>query len=313
MSYTDLRVRAGSQRWHKMRNTGIGASEIAAVLGLSPFMSATTLYYRKRGDLPDERDNARMEWGRRLERMIFQRWLEDHPTESYTWGRMYRSDERPWQLATPDGLAWLQDEQVVVEIKTAASKDGWGEDGSDEIPIYYRAQVMQQMDVVGARVAHVPCLFNGREYRTYQIPYDHKDATIMRARGAAFWDRVVNGAPPPLDAHKSTTKAMRSIWDMDPAKEVLIPTDLAQKYDRARRLKDQIDALVDRYDNEIRHLTADAAKIYADGRTVATRSAWTERRIDSKRLREARPDIWEEFAKVSTRQRFNWKGLNNGG
>lgn len=308
---TDLRVRAGSKRWHALRNAGIGASEIAAVIGVSPYLSATTLYYRKRGDLPEQGDNARMEWGRRLERTILGRFRESHPelTHALT-GRLYRSDRLTWQLATPDCVTWLGSGPVVVEIKTGASKDDWGENGSDDIPVHYRCQVLQAMDVTGARVAYLPVLFNGREYREYRVEWDEDDARILRAKGSEFWRRVEQGDPPPPDAHKSTGMTLRGLWDVEPSKEILIPLDLAQKYCRALAVQDRIDAVVDRYDNEIRSLMGDARKAWSNGQVVATRSAWEQNAFDSARFREDHPDLWATYQQKSPRQRFNWKGLS---
>lgn len=310
---TDMRVRAGSQRWHAIRRSGIGASEIAATVGLSPYMSATTLYYRKRGDLPEQFDTARMEWGRRLERTILAKFKERHPELGpYQTGKLYRSDERPWQLATPDAVTWLGSEPVVVEIKTGASRDKWGDEGTDDIPVEYRCQIMQSMDVVGARLAYLPVLFNGRDYREYVIRYDWTDVRILRIRGAAFWERVVGGDPPPVDGHPETTSALRKLWGVED-KIVTIPYDLAQKRERAGAALDRAVEFFERIDNQVRDLVGDAAEVYANGRVVAKRSQWTQLDLDRTKLRKEHPELWDAaaYGVESRRTRFTWKGLHD--
>ncbi|MBO0875326.1 MAG: hypothetical protein J2P19_18235 [Pseudonocardia sp.] len=51
------------------------------------------------------------------------------------------------------------DPDALLEIKHSASYDGWGDEGTDEIPVYYRAQVLWQMDAFGLDTAYVACLF----------------------------------------------------------------------------------------------------------------------------------------------------------
>ena len=45
----------------------LGGSEIAAVVGLSPWVSRFALWHRKRGTLGKQEVNAGMNWGHRLE------------------------------------------------------------------------------------------------------------------------------------------------------------------------------------------------------------------------------------------------------
>ncbi len=329
---TNLHVRAGSQKWHAARRTGIGASEIAMALGIAPsrWGSPTALYYRKTGELPDEVDNARLMWGRELESTILKRFVKSHPEfrdNPVVTGRLYRSNERPWQLATPDavvfddrlGFGWDPKEHqvafttrtryvrafpVVVQVKTGSKDEGWGEDGTDEIPVYYRAQVLQEMDVVGARVAWVPVLFNGRDYREYRVAYHERDVRILRARGAEFWQRVVDRDPPPVDALVATGNALRRVFGVEPDERVQVTGDLVRRLERAKRLTKRVKALHDRYENELRAHMGDAAVAMAGTTVVARRTAYTERRIDLDLLREKYPDLAEELTKDVPRTRL---------
>ena len=68
----------GSPQWHEQRRAALGGSEIAAVLGLSPFESKFALWHRKAGLTEPIDDSPEMEWGRRLEAAIRDKWLDDH-------------------------------------------------------------------------------------------------------------------------------------------------------------------------------------------------------------------------------------------
>ena len=329
----DLRVRAGSKNWLRVRQSGIGASEIATALGIGNpnWGSPYELYMRKRGELPDVRDNADMEWGRALEATIIQRFLKCHPeyrTNPVVTGRLYRSNEREWQLATPDAVVFdtrssfwydtrlpnvrlilnnriLYGQPVVVQAKTARSRDGWGDEGSDDIPVYYRAQVLQEMDVVGAEVAWVPVLFGaGREYREYRVRRHERDLTILRARGTEFWQRILDGNPPPVDGSIATARALRSL-DLEPEKQAQVPAELMHKLARAEAVLKRAERLRDKHKAQLREAMGDAQIAMAGTTPAARRTRYTQRRFDLERFREDHPDLAEKYTTPTEAERLN--------
>jgi putative phage-type endonuclease len=56
--------------WLEQRRHGIGGSDAAAALGLSPWKTPLSLYLEKTGDARPFRDNESMLWGRVLEPAI---------------------------------------------------------------------------------------------------------------------------------------------------------------------------------------------------------------------------------------------------
>ncbi|MGH3923507.1 MAG: YqaJ viral recombinase family protein, partial [Pseudonocardiaceae bacterium] len=69
----------GSPEWHTAREDGLGGSEIAAVMGLSPWESRFSLWHRKAGRLDPVQESPEMEWGKRLEDVIAIKFGECHP------------------------------------------------------------------------------------------------------------------------------------------------------------------------------------------------------------------------------------------
>jgi hypothetical protein len=99
----------GNDRWYELRRQGITASEIAIVLGISPYGSPFSLYWQKLNDWRDD-GNAYTSAGRHLEDAIADWWMaECDPLENLfaVPGGLYAHRERPWQLATPDRLLHL--------------------------------------------------------------------------------------------------------------------------------------------------------------------------------------------------------------
>jgi putative phage-type endonuclease len=153
----------GSDEWVEVRKTHLGGSEIAAVLGLSPWTSPFSLWHTKAGLIPPTPDSPAMEWGRRLEPVVAAKFCDMHPDfiplpNSFQ-GSTFAHHERSWQSASPDlRLTYPTAEYVdggatFVEIKTSARADAW----YDGVPVYYRTQVLWTMDVLGVDTPTSPC------------------------------------------------------------------------------------------------------------------------------------------------------------
>lgn len=206
-----LPASASAERWHAERLDGIGASEISAVLGLSPWESKFSLWHRKAGLVAPQVDSDRMAWGRFQEDSIARWWAAGHPDWMVRRTGMWRNNSRPWQFVNPDRLAFRGRQIKDIEIKIAGSADGWGEAGTDEIPVYYRCQVFWQMDCLGLDEAIVAVSIAGQPPREYLVRYDLNEALYMREEARAFLASIELGERPDLDAHSATYQVLREL------------------------------------------------------------------------------------------------------
>lgn len=230
----------GSPAWLAARQHGLGGSEIAPVLGLSPFESRFSLWHRKVGLANPVPENDVMHWGTLLEATIREEFNRRHVLddgfmayEAGTW----RHSERQYQIANPDGLIWplvLDDEDqppdALLEVKNARTDDGWGEEGTDEIPVYYRTQILWYLDVFGLDLAHVAVLIGGSEYREYQLEASPDEAEFMRGKAVEFLGTVERRERPSIDEHDQTYQVIREMHpDIEDA-TVEVPGDIAAPY-----------------------------------------------------------------------------------
>lgn len=219
--------------WRAARADGLGGSEIAAVVGLNPWVSAFTLWHRKTGSVGDELENRGMSWGKRLEPVIAAKFAEEHPDFRVRRSGTWRSRARPWQIASPDRLVACPKGPAILEVKTAhtANAHEWGPPGGDEIPVYYRCQVMWYLDVFGYRECFVAVLIGGSDYREYTVRYDLPDAYVLRTAAAQFLGSVREGQRPAIDASSSTYRTVRELHpEIDPGTNKEIPPDVADAY-----------------------------------------------------------------------------------
>lgn len=316
------------ERWHELRRAGVTASEIAVVMGLSKWDSPFNLYWSKVNGWSGE-DSEIMSTGRHLEASIADWWMaEQDPLENLMPDRsgLYAHPDRTWQLATPDRLLYLAcpecdgagiaddmacpdcdlvghlgDPIGIIECKWVAySWDGWGEPGTDEVPVNYRAQALWQADVMGVDEVHIAALGPGG-FRSYLVRRDETDLAVMRKAGEDFVRRLVEGDPPPLDSHAATLGALKRLHPEVGEGEIEVPGTLAVGYTAARMKRKEAEESIARTEAEIRALLGSTyARAVWDGRTVASRSVFDQRRIDSARLRKEQPEIAEAYTTVTT-------------
>lgn len=308
--------------WLAARRGGIGASEIAAVVGLSPWSSPLDLFWRHlSGD--EQADNPSTRWGRRLEAVVADEYAAEHPEFHLRRAPLLAHMDRPWQRASVDRLLYeaggLDDDHhadpvAVLEVKTDGSYDGWGEAGTDDIPVYYRTQVLWSMDVVGLTAGIVAVLFNGRTYREYELTLDEAaqlDLDLLRTAGAEFHQRLQEAAAdpdnvarwaPPIDGHVATTRRLKRLHDELDDTEIDVPQRLADQYLAACQAAREVDVLKAAATNQLLAAMGDARWAYVDRGDgarvkVATRSVSSPKRLDTRALRADHPDLCAAYVR----------------
>ena len=229
----------GSDPWHAARVNGIGGSEIAAVMGISPYESRFSLWHRKQGLIGPVEESPQMRWGKKHEPTICAEFAELHPDAGVVPSPTFAAAARPWQIANPDRLLvgtkpGTARPEALLEAKTSRDDEGWGEEGTDQIPVWYRAQCLWYLDVLGVDRCHVAVLIGNFDYREYVVDYDPADALKMRDAAAEFMRTLAAGERPSIDGHSATYQAIRELPEgLDPI-DVEIPTELRDRFHAAQ-------------------------------------------------------------------------------
>jgi putative phage-type endonuclease len=226
----------GSAEWMSVMT----ASKVAAVVGLSPYVSHYTLWHVLAGNLPpDDAMTPAQRRGHLLEDAVAQYVAEEHQLDLQHGGSWVHRD-RPWQAATPDRLAmrpvdpdaaWLDYEpHAVVECKTAGEFENWGPDGTDQVPAYVRAQVLWQLDCLGLRRGYVGVLLPYLSFRSYVIEPQPGECAWLREQAVAFLATVAEGVEPDIDTHGSTYPTLRQLHPLIEPRVIDLDPALADRY-----------------------------------------------------------------------------------
>jgi putative phage-type endonuclease len=201
------------------RRTSIGSSDIAAILGIHPSLSAADVWATKMFDVEDhEHKPDWFEVGDALEPGIVQ-WVADQLGQGVEQSpETIRKD--PIFHANLDGRL---DDGNLVEAKTGNS-EGWGEPGTDEVPAHVMAQVQWQMFLADAEITYVGAALAsdyGIRLRMYEVRRDEKIITALRQRAVDWWETHITqhqrpgDTPPKLELLKRVRRETGSRVHVD--------------------------------------------------------------------------------------------------
>ncbi|CAJ5018868.1 GP47 [Burkholderia pseudomallei] len=202
--------------WLEVRKSGIGGSDAAAAVGLSPYQSQLELWLTKTGrdsNLPKPNPDDTTEpvyWGTLLEPIVAASYTKQTGNRVRRVNAVLQHPTIPFMLANVDREVVGTRDVQLLECKTA------GEFGArlwrDGVPEYVICQAQHQLAVTGKQAADVAVLLCGQKLDVHRIERD--DALIARLieLEAAFWRYVETDTPPPADGSESADRALRCLY-----------------------------------------------------------------------------------------------------
>lgn len=278
----------------------VGSSDVAAILGLSPWRQPVEVWAQLTGLLPrySEEDTAGQRRGRILEPALIAhyertRGLRLSPGPPISAEPIVAADG--WRSCRPDATG----PGLVVEAKSTRRWDGWGADGTDKIPVHYAAQVAWQLSVIGAdRGALIAYCPMDDDVRVYEIVRNRSLEERLVARVRAWMEAHVWAAEPvqPAPLPMELVSARHASGGGEDA-AILEPDafDLAV----ARRLAD-VRAATKSLSAEEDRLRAQLCARIGDARGLRGIASWSAQEgretVDVKRLRVDWPDVAKQVA-----------------
>lgn len=263
--------------WLAMRAQDLTSTEVAALFGVSPYMTEYELYLIKTGQLPNDfAETDRTKWGRRLENVIAygvaqDRGLEVEPFKNYARIPALRMGSSFDFLILP-GEGYKRGLMEVKNVDGLQFRRGWiegGDDADDEAPPHIEFQVQHQMEVADIDWCLIAALVGGNTPKVIARQRDREVGALIRERVAAFWHRVDTGNPPTPNFTKDGDVLARLYRDNDGATIDLSDnarlTELCVAYKEAGEQKKQAETVRDAAKAEILTIIERAKSIAADG------------------------------------------------
>ena len=300
--YTKIPIKDLSrEEWLKLRKTGIGGSDAGSICGMNPYSNAMKVFHDKTSDtIEEQQDNEAIRQGHDLEEYVAQRFMEETGLKVRRSNFMYRNLEYPFMIADVDRLVIGEDAGLECKTASAYNEDKW-KDG--EIPLHYMA-------VTGKRVWYIAAVILGREFTYRRLEWDDALISQMTAAEQYFWkNHVEKGIMPDPDGSKACDEVLKQYFHTARKSSEIELVGFDEKLDRRAALLEQIAPL----QQELSQIEQEIKMYMKDNETASSRKfrvLWSnveKTGLDAKRIKLEKPEIYQEYAKVSVSRRFQIK------
>ena len=295
------------EEWLRLRKTGIGGSDAGAIAGMNPYSSAMKVYQDKTSDDIEEADSESMRLGRDLEEYVAQRFTEATGLKVRRSNVMYRSVEHPFMFADVDRLVVGEDAGLECKTASAYSADKW-ENG--KYPLHYMFQCFHYMAVTGKKAWYLAVVILGKGFHYVKFEWDDWFIQELITLEKKFWyENVVPRCMPDPDGSKVCDAVLEQYFHNTRKGSTVLLKGFDEKLKRREILEEQmkkLEAESKKIDQEIK--LAMGENEYAD--TPGYRIFWQnieKKRLNIEKIKEQRPDIYDEFAVTTSSRRFTVK------
>ncbi len=292
--------------WLRYRKQGIGGSDAGAVCGLNPYRTAMQVYQDKITEETEEIDNEAMRQGREFEDYVAKRFMEATGKKVRRANAMFYDEKHPFMLADVDRM--VVGENAGLECKTASPymADKW-ENG--KIPLSYQIQCHHYISVCNAEAWYIAVLIYGREFKYYRIERDEEILADLVGIEEDFWKNHVSArVMPDPDGSKLADSVIAEYFKRSTAKSILLK-GFNEKLERRQELADRMSALETEkrlIEQELKLYLGEAESAENEKYRVSWKSV-SSSRLDEKRLKEEKPEVYNQYQKTILSRRFTVK------
>ena len=285
--------------WLKLRKNGIGGSDASAVCGLNPWRSPIDVYMDKTKEKIEDKDSEAMRVGRDLEDYVAQRFTEATGKKVRRMNAVLSHDEHEWMIADLDRV--IVGEDALLECKTANAykAEAWA-DG--KVPEQYEIQCHHYMAVTGKKKVYIACLIMGIDFVWRVIERDEEIINDLISIEKDFWqNHVLAKRMPPPDGSESAGNAIKEMYTSS-REQTLDLSGLAGRMARYNDIELLVSSLKmeqEMIKQEIQLQMGEADTALVGNRKVTWKPQKGRSSLDSKKLREELPDVYERYVKVS--------------
>lgn len=323
--------------WLEGRRTGIGGSDVAAVLGLNPWKTPLDVWNDKLGLSEDKGMSEPAYWGTVLEDTVAKEFQLRTGKRVQNVSHQFADPETPWAIANIDRaiinpdiakrvrpLEMTEKEiakygyrpittDIAFEAKTAHAftADLWGPSQEleikqnnlrteHEIPLYYETQIQWYCGILRLRGMYLAVLIGGSDFRMYWVDARPDVFQVIKEKCSAFWNNYVLTKTPPEPIN---IEDVLKLYGRSNGKAIEAQGDLAINYGEYARLNGEIKELKKQQDAVKAKIAIDMKDneiLTLDGKKVLTYKTQTSKRFDSDSFKQEHLNDYFDYLKESS-------------
>lgn len=290
------------------RRSFLGGSDVAAILGISPWKSKLQLWQEKTGEFVEEISHEKQKTfnrGKRWEPVVIEMLvdeLEDRGHDVKILNRNLRHKDIQYDfIAAEIDLELLIDgKEINGEMKTVhpfAAKD-WGDDNTDDIPMYYTAQVLHGQMVTGRDKTVVAALIGADDLRVHFVDRDEGLISHILVEELKFWDSLVKLERP----EPTTLDDILRLYARDSGESMSADEDILNLIQQLKEVKanaKQCEESEEILKVLIGNKVKEASVVLHNGKPVMTWKTQSTSRLDVETIKAQAPGIYQQYLKTT--------------
>ena len=301
--------KATKEDWLRFRKTGIGGSDMAAIMGLSKWKSPLDIWLEKTTDEVNEEESRFMYWGNKLEALVAEEFAVRTGYSVRNNNYTLQSIEYPFLLANIDRDIVGIDAGLECKTTNAFKRDEWE---GDQVPDAYYIQCQHYMAVTGYSSWWIACLCGGNEFFYKEIPRNEDVITAIIDTAREFWNMVEQRVMPAVDDSERCNKLLKEMHKTSNGKTIDLPdtaTIFIKKYKSADKAEKEAKALKTEAQSQLFSLLGDNEQGFVDTYTVNWTQVAGRKTFDKKRFETDYPQLAKEYTvQGEPTRRFSIKG-----
>ena len=207
-------------------------------------------------------------------------------------------------IADVDRLVVGEDAGLECKTASAYQADKW-KDG--DIPLHYMLQCYHYMAVTGKRTWYIAAVILGKEFVYHRLEWDNELIESLIHAEKRFWeDYIIPRKMPNPDGSKICNEILNQYFHSAKDKSVVKLVGFDEKLDRRAEIIKQVDSLQQELtyiEQEIKLFMQENERAFSE----KYRISWVNVksiRLDTKLLKQEKPEIYKEYAKPSSSRKF---------
>ena len=295
--------------WLEKRKCGIGGSDAASVLGLSPYKSSMSVYmdkiaqnyYADKEDINEE-VNYRMELGNKLENFVASEFTLKTGKKVRNINGILKNDKYTFAIANIDRAVIGEKAFLECKVTNTYSKKEW----QKEVPIHYQIQCHHYMAVTGATHCYVAVLIGNEEFVIYKLDRDEELINQIMDLEKMFWEKcVIGGELPAPDGSNDYGEVLQYLYKDSKEEELILfeKEELLNRYDEVCELVKDLDSEKKTIEQYLKLQMKEYEIAYLGDRKITWKKQ-VRNSLDSKRLKKEHPEIANKYMKTTTSRVF---------
>jgi putative phage-type endonuclease len=286
------------REWLQARQAGIGGSEVAAILGLTPkWKTAYALWQEKIGEVVETEENEFMLWGKVLEPAIRREYKKRTGYRVTQDNHIRVSEKYPHLICNVDGLISdpEKDGMGVLECKTINAYKHQKIDNELQVPLEYFCQIQHNMFVTGLKWGDFAMLIGGNKLSIIRIEYDEEYMESYQLPALNdFWNNhVIPRTPPPMQAEDA--EVLSPVPESSVEADAVILTMWENAVALKKKIKtheEELTAITD----EIKRFMTDKESVICNGKSLVTwKSVKQNPKFDATTFKKENVALYEKY------------------